>query len=57
MTERKDTVMLIGRCFVPSSQVARPEVEPTRRRVFPLCPWEAEREGGFATELGCCGSS
>lgn len=57
VTERRDAVMLLGRCFVPGSQVACTEVEQTRRWVALLCPWEAEKEAGFTTEVGCCGSS
>ena len=49
--------MLIRRCFAPGSRVARTEVEQTQCWVSLLCPWEAEKEASFATELGCCGSS
>lgn len=57
VTERRDMVMLIRRCFVSGSRVAPTEVEQTQPWVSPLCPWEAEKEASFAVELGCCGNS
>lgn len=48
--------MLVRRCFVPSSRVARAEVERTRRWVSLLCPWEAEEGVGFATDGDAAGA-
>lgn len=52
MTERRDAVMLIGRCFVPSSRVARPEVEPTRPPGFPALPLGSRERGRLCHGAG-----
>ena len=52
VTERRNAVMLVGRCFGPST-----EVEQTQRWVSPLCPWEAEKEAGSAWSWDAVGVS